>query len=134
MPSEKVVEAICRDCNPDYCIFQEFLKYRGDENYECSGECRLGVYTCEVLKRLDDLGVKDRTVLQVNCVKSFKWIESEGEGRDVGWQKAWFDWIKAYGKRFADLFDKRGVRDPEVLFEECMHPGSRIRREAELVA
>ena len=41
---------------------------------------------------------------QTNEIMIHKWIESEKEGKDIGFQQAAFDWISKFSSKFRDYW------------------------------
>lgn len=129
MVSLDTVEGITKYCNGGYCTIVEFFSHKKQKTFGCNGAClRRDYFSCPNIAKLFDDKVDDRALLQTKCVESFKYVESGQERHDIGWRNAWALWVKSpYAERFAELYDKLGIRDPEVLFEECMKPGSRLK-------
>lgn len=131
MPTQKVIEAVCKTCNGGYCTLREYLSHNNQSIAPCGGYCSMGSYDCcQNIEKIHEIGVSDRSLLQVKCAESFKYVESFNRRYDIGWNNAFSIWAEKYGQRFRILFDNLRQRDPDLIFQECMQPGSRLKEES----
>ncbi len=60
-----------------------------------------------------NLGWNDRNAEQVRLIYHYKWLESEKEGKDIGWERAYNGFSKKYAKKFAKVY-KEGMKFEEL--------------------
>ena len=49
--------------------------------------------------------IDDRMLEQIKCIEKFKWVESETQGKDIGWNQANMLWtINSYAEIFSEVY------------------------------
>jgi hypothetical protein len=87
MATDRILEDICADdCKSHYCLLKEFIKHGN---------------------------FSDRQLEQLKCVELYKFNQGKQLGMDIGWQKAWLDWVdNGYAAKFAEVYN------PELMFKD----------------
>ena len=77
--TKKLLKEVCGDCSEDYCFLQELI--------------------------LHDCKFSQRLIIQMKLIEIYKYIKSEEEGRDIGWQNTMLRWAgDGMAKRFSEVY------------------------------
>lgn len=62
---------------------------------------------CFIKLFLLHLGQDPRIIIQIKCIEKYKYERSKEEGKDIGLDEAFTQWIKnGLAEKFADLYDE----------------------------
>ena len=65
----------------------------------CSGNCIASMLLKTSL-------LNDYMIMQLKLIEKFKYVWSESEGRDIGWERATRLYTDNYGAKYKELWDK----------------------------
>lgn len=95
----KAIDNICcEQCRGDqWCLLKEIIIHSHDDTYV-------------------------RFLSQLKCIEIFKLVESEKVKHDIGWAKAWSEWVnQGFAEKFGELYDPE--KDPVKLYYEVTKRG-----------
>ncbi len=97
---KEILEDLAKDCpcaNDDWCFIKELIAHTG---------------------------LSDRQAEQVRLVYDYKFMQSKKEGKDIGRERAFKEFVDKYATRFAEVY-KEGMKRSELfplVFEGAIIP------------
>jgi hypothetical protein len=71
---------------------------------------------CFLKELIMHCGLQDRDAEQLRLIHDYKFMQSKKEGKDIGSERAFTEFISQYAKKFAEIY-REGMKH-EYLFEQ----------------